>query len=592
MATTKVGSGVFEISESTLTFPDASGGPIEACSPFRAASILFSVGLQMNARTPWISAIAALALLVTGCGKGRTIEQAQTHDVLTVLRGDKSEILDPHATSSGGDANLIQQMYDTLVRPASKPPVRWEPGLAESWTISDDFKTYTFKIRRGVRFHDGAALNAAAVKRSFDRARNLKDRAAPPKLPYAEEYFADIERIETPDEFTAVFVLKGTNPKFLANTGLFASSVVSPAAIAAMEKTTNAAERQGWLTRHPAGTGPYTIAREGDYQDATTITMTAFTNYWDGAPSIPRVVFKWASDARSRREQILAGAVQMIDSPGPADWKDLDADPNVDLYSWKAENLCYVAMNTDPAKGFPTRDVRVRKAIALAVDRGPLVTLYDGTAVPHHVLLPPVTAGYPEGYLPTTDRGARAERLVQARQLLRDAGVENLTLKMILPAVPRPYLGKPPQIADLIRQQLAEIGIIITLEPQPMNELGDSMSNGSAPLVLIGWMGETGEPDDFWRPLLSGNGRPSDNNGARFWNPEVAGKIDSALKERDGTKRRQLYEELEKSVHEEYRPIVPLLSAMQAVAWRTEVNGIFVDSTGTYRLAKARYARR
>ena len=576
--------------------------------------MLMAVGLQMNSprpstgisiletsgfnfflpglRAPWITAIAGAALLLTGCGKGRTIEQAQSRDVLTVLRGDKSEILDPHATSSGGDAYLIQQIYDTLVRPSSQPPVKWEPCLAESWTISDDFKTYTFRLRHGVQFHDGAALNAAAVKRSFDRARNLSDPAAPPKLPYAEEYFADIERIDTPDEFTAVFVLKDTNPKFLANAGLFAASIVSPTAIAAMEKMKDPAERQGWLTRHPAGTGPYTIARESDYQDAMTITMTAFAKYWEGAPAIPRVVFKWAQDARSRREQILAGTVQMIDSPAPADWKDLDADPGVVVYSWKAENLCYLAMNTDPAKNFPTKDLRIRKAIALAVDRDPLVTLYDGTAVAHHVLLPPVTMGYPEGYMPTTDRGPRAERLAQAQQLLREAGVDGLTLKLILPSVPRPYLGKPPQVADLLRQQLAEIGITITLEPQPMNELGDSMSNGTSPLVLIGWMGETGEPDDFWRPLLSGNGRPSDNNGARFWNATVATQIDVALKERDASKRRQLYEALEKSVHEEFRPIVPLLSAMQAVAWRNEVSGIFVDSTGVYRLAKARYAGR
>jgi cationic peptide transport system substrate-binding protein len=123
-----------------------------------------------------------------------------------------------------------------------------------------------------------------------------------------------------------------------------------------------------------------------------------------------------------------------------------------------------------------------------------------------------------------------------------------------------------------------------------MNELGDSITNGVAPLVLIGWMGETGEPDDFWRPLLSGNGRPADNNVPRFWNAGVAAKIDAALRQGDAEGRRRLYEELERTVHEEYRPIVPLLSAMQAVAWRREVEGIYVDSTGTYRLAGARYA--
>ena len=535
-------------------------------------------------------AVVLSAILNTACGGGKEIEKAKEDEVLTVLRGDKSEILDPHATNSGGDANLIQQMYEGLVRPSEKPPVVWEPCLAESWTVDDEFKNYTFKLRKGVKFHDGADFNAAAVKRSFNRGRKLDDPAAPPKLPYAEEYFADIVGIETPDDFTVVFTLKGTNPKFIANTGLFAAGIVSPTAIKHMEGIKEAADRQGWLTRHPAGTGPYTIANEGDYQDAMTITMTAFDGYWGGKPAIPRVVFKWAQDAKGRREQILAGSVQLIDSPAPADWKDLDANADVNLYSWKAENLCYLGMNTDAEKGFATADVRVRKAIAMAVDREPLVALYDGTAVAHHVLLPPVTLGFPEGYKPSTDEGPREERLKKARELLKEAGAENLKLQLLLPAVPRPYLGKPPQVADLLRQQLAEIGITVELEPQPMAQLGDAISSGAAPLILIGWMGETGEPDDFWRPLLSGGGgRPGDSNVPRFYRQDVADQIDVALKERDPARRRALYEKLEKTVHEEHCPMVPLLSAMQAMAWRNEVEGLYVDSTGTYRLAKARY---
>ncbi|MBZ0136561.1 MAG: hypothetical protein K8I27_09330 [Planctomycetes bacterium] len=532
----------------------------------------------------------AFVFFASACGGGKEIEKAEEDEVLTVLRGDKSEILDPHATNSGGDANLIQQMYEGLVRPSERPPVVWEPCLAESWEVDGEFKTYTFKLRKGVKFHDGADFNAAAVKRSYDRGRNLDDPAAPPKLPYAEEYFGDIVSIETPDDHTVVFKLKETNPKFIANTGLFAASIVSPTAIKHMEGIKAANERQGWLTRHPAGTGPYTIATESDYKDSMTITMTSFDEYWGDKAAIPRVVFKWSQDAKNRREQIIAGDVQLIDSPAPADWKDLDANADVTLYSWKAENLCYLGMNTDPAKGFATSDVRVRKAIALAVNRDPLVALYDGTAVAHHVLLPPVTMGFPEGYLPSTDKGPRDERLAKARDLLVEAGHETLTLKLLLPSVARPYLGKPPQVADMLRQQLADIGITVELEPQPMAQLGDNITEGAAPLVLIGWMGETGEPDDFWRPLLSGGGgRPGNSNVPRFYRQDVADQIDAALRERDSSRRRAMYENLEKTVHEEFRPMVPLLSAMQAMAWRTEVDGLYVDSTGTYRLAKARY---
>ena len=110
-------------------------------------------------------------------------------------------------------------------------------------------------------------------------------------------------------------------------------------------------------------------------------------------------------------------------------------------------------------------------------------------------------------------------------------------------------------------------------------------------MILIGWMGETGEPDDFWRPLLSGREKPADNNVPRFWRKDVADRIDTALKERDMKKREQIYIDLEKTVHEEHRPMVPLLTAKQAMAWRAEVEGIYVDSTGTYRLHKAKYKK-
>jgi len=549
--------------------------------------------MRQTVATFALMALVGMLVFTTACGGNSVpeLKKVDKEDVLVLARGDKSEILDPHATNSGGDAFLIQQMYDTLVQPSVKPPVRWEPCLAESYTVSEDFKIYTFKLRTGVKFHDGAEFNAKAAKRSFERGTNLKDPAAPPKLPYADEYFGDIEKIEAVDDTTLRFTLKSTNPKFLASCGLFAASIVSPKAIELLEKEASASARQNRLTRHPAGTGPYTIAKEGDYQSAETVIMTAFEGYWGGKAAVSRVVFNHDKDQKKRREQLVSGAVQMIESPAPEDWDLMGKDPSIVLFTWEAENLCYLGLNTDPANGFITSDVRVRKAIALAIDREPMLTLYTGSAKAHHVLLPPVTLGHPAGYKPTTDVGPRAERLQKARALLKEAGIEKAELKLLHPNVARPYLGKPPEVADFIRQQLGEIGITVKPEAMPMSELGDTISKGSAPMILIGWMGETGEPDDFWRPLLSGREKPADNNVPRFWRKDVADRIDTALKERDMKKREQIYIDLEKTVHEEHRPMVPLLTAKQAMAWRAEVEGIYVDSTGTYRLHKAKYKK-
>ena len=348
-------------------------------------------------------------------------------------------------------------------------------------------------------------------------------------------------------------------------------------------------KRQSWLMRNTAGTGPYRIAREEDYRNAETITMTAFEDYWGGAPAIGRVVFTSNKDQKHRREQILAGAVHVTTDLAGADWTMLNDDEGVFLYTWEAENLCYLGMNSDPNGKHITKDVNLRKAIAMAIDRGPIVESYDGAAVPHHVLLPPVTLGYPKGYMPSTDKGPRADRLDMAKQLVKAAGAEGAELTLLMPDVPRPYLGKPAAIADLIRQQLGEIGLTIKLEPRSMSELVGELPAGTYPLVLLGWMGETGEPDDFWTPLLSGRGKPSDNNVPRFYDAGVEAKVLAARNERDRAKRQAMYEDLEKTVHEEFRPMVPLLSAQQSVAWRSDVEGVYVDSTGTYRLHEAKF---
>jgi len=179
-------------------------------------------------RIPTAFALLGLAV-VAACDGGKQIEKVddEAGDYLRLLRGDRSELLDPHATNSGGDADLLQQMYERLVRASREPPVRWEPCLAESFD-HEDFRVWTFKLRDGVTFHDGAVFDSAAVKKSFERIVVEDHPARPVKRPYKDEYFGDIERIDTPDPRTVVFTLEGPNPKFITSMGLFAAAIVSP----------------------------------------------------------------------------------------------------------------------------------------------------------------------------------------------------------------------------------------------------------------------------------------------------------------------------------------------------------------------------
>lgn len=544
-------------------------------------------------RLSFVFGLAVLAVVAIACGGGnkpelRRVEEGKS---ITVLRSDKSADLDPVSTSSGGDVRVLEQMYEHLVSASvDTDEVIWEKnGLAEDWTINDDHTVYTFTIRKGIKFHDGTELDAEAVKKSLDRMVVEDHPARPPSRPYRKGYFGEVKSVEVKDKHTVVVTHNSPNPRFLGTLGLHGAMIVSSKAIDHMASLKGADERRSWLTRNPAGTGPYTIAREGDYQSDESITLTAFEDYWRGKPTIERIVFSTATEVRSRTERILNGDVHFVDSLDPGSWDDFESNEEIILYTWQGQNLCYLAMNCNPEDGHPTADKRVREAIALAIDRSPMVAKFSGRAKPHHVLIPPTMMGFPgSGYRPQTDQGSVDERRERARNLLKEADAEGIQLNLYLPDTPRPYLLYPDDIANLIQQQLQAVGIRVVLDKAPLKELTPKATAGELALVLIGWMGDTGEPDNFWAPLLSGkDGGPADTNNARFYDAKVAELVRKAGVVTDVSEREKLYHQLEKSVHNEHRPMVPLLSAEQSYAWLKKLKEVEVDSTGSFRFYKA-----
>lgn len=541
-------------------------------------------------RVLFAAALVAALVVVTSCRS--ELRRMEEGTAITVLRSDKSDDLDPHSTSSGGDVRVLSQIYEHLVKASvGTPEVEWGPGLAESWEINDDHTVYTFKIRRGVKFHDGTTLDAHAVKKSLDRMVLETHPAAPPGRPYRASYFVEVKSVEAPDDWTVRVTHVRPNPRFLGTLGIHSAMIVSPKAIDHMATLRDPNQRKAWLTSNPAGTGPYTIRRPGDYQSGEMITLTRFDNYWGGVPNIERIVFQTQTDTRTRTQRLQAGSIHFTDSLDPPDWESLERNEAVTLYSWQGQNLCYLAMNCNPDHGFITASRNVREAIALAINREPMVSKFAGRAKPHHVLIPPPMLGFPAGYKPKSDLLSRSDAMAKAKELIEQEGASGTELKMYLPDTARPYLLYPAEFANFIQEQLSQIGLRVILEPGPLAELTGKVNRGEYPLVLIGWMGDTGEPHNFWHPLLSGvDGEPAGNNNARFYNAEVAALVDKAGMETDAQKRAELYYQLEKWVHDEFRPMVPLISAEQSYAWVSSLKGVEVDSTGTFRFHEAHFA--
>lgn len=341
----------------------------------------------------------------------------------------------PHLDPTAGAAAAIKEVtfhniFEGVVRlDRSGNPT---PGLAESWTISDDGRTYTFRLRPNVRFHDGAAFDSSVVRFSWERAK------APDSQNAQRGYFEPIESIETPDPLTVVVRLSRVDGLFLFNMGLGDSAIVHPNSAAGNRQT-------------PVGTGPFRFER---WLPGDRVVMVRNPDYWGTPARLSRVEIRFVSDPAAQVAALLAGDLDAMPNLGATEAvARFRGDRNFETVIGNTEGEIVLAMNN--ARG-PFRDVRVRRAVQHAIDRQQLIDgAYDGFGTPIGSHFPP----HRDGYVDLT--GMYPYDPARARALLREAGFADgfqATLRLPPPAYAR-------RSGELIQAFLAEVGIRVTLEP-------------------------------------------------------------------------------------------------------------------------------
>ncbi|MGE5675636.1 MAG: ABC transporter substrate-binding protein [Mycobacterium leprae] len=318
---------------------------------------------------------------------------------LIYARGADATSLDPAVVEDGESAKVISQVYDNLVR--------FKPGttevmadLATEWNISNDGLTYTFKLRPGVKFHDGTDFNADAVKFSIDR--QLTDDAKK-NWPYADFTFGIVKEVKVVDPLTVQIILKEPNSPFLANLAMsIAAPIVSPTAVQKYGKD---------YGEHPVGTGAFIFEKWDKDQQ---IVLKANPNYWGGAPKLERVIFKVTAKNEVRTDEILAGKVDIMDGIAPSDLTRLKGANGVTLLQQPGMNISYMSFRTDRA---PFNDPKVRQAISQLINREAIVSsLYKGSATLANGALPSWMPGYAPNVKPLP------YDVNKAKSLLKEAG--------------------------------------------------------------------------------------------------------------------------------------------------------------------------
>ena len=378
-------------------------------------------------------------------------------------------VLDPTASASSSIAEITQyNIFETLTK--INPDGSVSPLLAESWEVSPDLKTYTFRLRKGVKFQNGQPFNAETVKFSLERAGSDKSTNKDKRS------FSGL-KIRVIDAFTIEVVTQEIDPDFLFVMGQGTSIIVEPKSAA-----TN--------TTQPVGTGPYKL---GQWQKGASITLVAWPEYRDANKiRIKRATFRFIPDSAAQVAALMAGDVDAFPRATPRSVPQFQKDPRFQVIVSGSRAKTILAINNGRK---PLNDVRVRKAIAAAIDRK---TIIEGAAEGYGV---PIGSHYVPGafgYVDTT--GINPHNLDKAKALLKEAAVQ-LPLKLTMTLPPAPYAR---QGGEIIAAQLAKVGIEVKLQNVEWAQwLSGTYGNKQYDLTMISHvepfdLGNFAKPDYYW----------------------------------------------------------------------------------------------
>ncbi len=395
---------------------------------------------------------------------------AQTRkDAITLAMTLEPVGLDPTAAAASAIAEItLYNIYETLTKINSDGTV--SPLLAESWEISPDLRTYTFKLRKGVKFQNGELFNAQAVKFAFNRAGGEKSTNKDKRT------FASMETVAAIDEHTVVIVNKELDPDFLFLMGQATAIIVEP-----KSADTNVTK--------PVGTGPYTL---GNWVKGSSVVLNKWDGYRNAASiKLKRANFRFISDPAAQVAAMLAGDVDAFPRITPRSVPQFKTNPKFQVVISGSRAKTILAINN---KKKPLDDVRVRRAISAAIDRKAVIEgAGDGYGAPigsHYV-----PGAF--GYVDTT--GVNPFNIEKARALLKEAGVTSLDLTMTLP--PPPYAR---QGGEVIAAQLAKVGIKVKLENVEWAQwLSGTFGAKNYDLTIISHvepfdLGNFSKPDYYW----------------------------------------------------------------------------------------------
>lgn len=527
----------------------------------------------------WLWGLAGMMLL-QGCDKA---EREAFYQSGIIYCSESNPVnFNPQTDTSSTTADATaHQLYNRLLNfdPDTGQVI---PSLASSWKVSDDGLVYTFQLEKNVAFHETAyftpsrPFNADDVIFSIDRWRNDSNPYHPVsggRYPYFESLgIADnIFEVRRINGYRVEIILKREDSSFLANLATDFSVILS-AEYADYLLSRGTPER---IDHYPIGTGPFKFV---SYRKDHFIRFDKHENYWHGAEgNSEHLIYDITPKSSIRLAKLITGECDAIAFPAQTELDIIVNREELTLSEKPGLNVGFWAFNTNRP---PFNDPSVRRALALAIDKNTLLeAVYFESATRAKTLLPAASWAF------QSDAEDTGYNPVLARKLLDEAGIEpGFTMTIWAMPVERAYNPNAVKMAELIQRYLSAVDIQVDIVTYDWTTFRRHLREGLHDSVLIGWSADNGDPDNFYRPLLSCGAIPSGTNRARWCNREYDQLIDEALQTQDLVRRKAIYAEVNRLLYNEL-PLVPIAHAYRYQAYRNNLKGMTINPYGGVRFA-------
>jgi len=457
--------------------------------------------------------------------------------------------LDPRIGIDAQSERIDNLIFDDLLSRGDDLNVA--PGLAESWDVPDP-RTYVFHLHHGVKFHDGRALTSRDVKWTFDSLLQGKIRSTKSAV------YKYIDHIDASDDATVIFHMKEADATLLWNLSDGAMGIVPYGS-------------GDEITQNPVGSGPFKfVSAETDRE----VVLERNDDYWGEKAKLARVRFAVVPDETTEALELRKGSGDVaINSLTPDTVVTLARDSNLAVANGPGTRLAYLGFNLrDPI----LKDVRVRQAIAYALDRKPMIEyLWRGEAEPARSILPTQSWAY-NGDVPAYTHDAE-----KARQLLDAAGYPpvngvrfHITMKTSTDANTRLMVA-------VMQQQLREVGIALDIRSFEFATFFSDVQHGAFQMYGLRWIGGNEDPDIFEYAFHSSKVPPNGANRDYYSNPKVDALIDQARQEIDPKVRKTLYAEVQSILAEEL-PYINLWYLDNVMVHTNRVTNIRLNPAGNF----------